>query len=106
MFTPFNQVKFGIAQGWLVDHPMLWEEYQSVLLRALQKEFDDGWEPITEVGPSAFKLRSYEKRSPIDGGDLVGYVLTFGITLVFDIIGRAKRTYYEPTEFRVALRKK
>ena len=33
-----------------------WQKIQSRVLPAIQQLRDDGWEPITEVGPSAIKL--------------------------------------------------
>src|SRR5689334_9364112 len=43
----------------------LWNINQAKWLPILQKELDSGWEPITEVGPSALKVRWH-------GGGLLG----------------------------------
>lgn len=37
----------------------LWREYQDKILPEIRKWMDEGWEPISEVGPAGFKM--YEK---------------------------------------------
>lgn len=34
-----------------------WQEYQSVFLKFLQKNYyDEGWQPVTEVGPAMIEI--------------------------------------------------
>lgn len=86
-----------------------WENYQDKILRALRAEMDQGWRPFTEVGPSAFKLRSYTKtESRVTVLDVIIWLLT--LTLVFWVQLLAgslwvNRIVYEPTEFRVGMTK-
>jgi hypothetical protein len=86
-----------------------WNYYQGTLLRELQKEINEGWKPITEVGPAAFKLRSYSKtESSVGAVDVLFWFLTFGLVFLIQLLAGSlttKRLYYEPTEFRVALMK-
>ena len=44
-----------------------WQQIQSHVLPIVQKLRDDGWEPITEVGPSALKIEDKVKQG--DWGD-------------------------------------
>ena len=78
-----------------------WDEYQNTLLKKLPTGYDLGWEPITEVGPSVFKVCFYEKNKTPHMSDVILWVVTLGIGF----------TNSEPnkiyclcaTEFRVAL---
>jgi hypothetical protein len=105
-FRP-NQIwyRIGLGEGPSSARQYFWDEYQNTLLRELQDEYEQGWEPITEVGPSAFKIRSYQKNAPLDFSDLVMWIVTLGFGLLMQILNPLKLTYYEPTEFRVTLRK-
>lgn len=83
-----------------------WDEYQNKLLVDLQNELDQGWEPITQVGPSAIKMRSYEKNAEPDLSDVLFWIATVGLGLLYQLLNPTKILYYEPTEFRVALRRR
>jgi hypothetical protein len=76
----------GLLQGEQDARIFFWSSHQAYLLMELRKEINDGWKPITEVGPSAFKVRMYTKT-----------------TLRNIIGGTPSRDYYEPEEFRVVL---
>jgi hypothetical protein len=65
-----------------------WNNSQEDLLKYLREEINNGWKPITEVGPASIKVRTFDK-------------LTFGQM----ITGVPARTWYEAEEFRVVLMK-
>jgi hypothetical protein len=84
-----------------------WNNNQARLLTELQSCLNQGWRPITEVGPSAFVLGSYEVTEHTFGFmNVVLWFLTLGISFIFDLLsgfGAYKMTRYYPTEFRVNL---
>ncbi|SRR5260221_2606210 len=59
---------------------LAWNQCQSWMLPAIQSWLDKGWQPITEVGPSGFSLRSH-------GGGLLGW------------------PWFEATEFIIKMRR-
>ncbi len=79
-----------------------WQNRQQAILAELQKWLDQGWEPVSEVGPGGFALRSYRAIKPT-ALDRIGYIFTFGGFLLLDLINR--NWYVEPTEFRVQMRR-
>jgi hypothetical protein len=84
-----------------------WNNYQGAVLRELQKEFEEGWKPITEVGPAAFLLNSYEVTGhDIGVVDVLMWFATLGLTFLLSLatgFHAYKVTRYEPVEFRVGL---
>jgi hypothetical protein len=86
-----------------------WNNSQVNLLPALQKDINEGWTPVTEVGPAAFNLRSFEVTEHTFGFiNVVLWFVTFGISFLFDLFsgfGAYKVTRYEPVEFRVVMAK-
>ncbi len=77
-----------------------WNDYQALILPELQKWLDQGWQPVTEIGPAGFHVRWYNKI----GITWLALLLTFGLSLVFDFANPDR--YCEPVEFRVALRRR
>lgn len=83
-----------------------WQECQSYIMAELQKWQDEGWEPIGEIGPSAIKTREYKslyQGSGALGGCLITLlaICTLGLFVPFMFT-----SYAEPTEFRVAMRRR
>lgn len=80
----------------------LWMNYQSKIMPEIQKLLDQGWEPITEVGPGGFSLRHFKAW---DGKSAAIFtVFTAGIGLLAAPFWSESRV--EPTEFRVKLRRR
>jgi hypothetical protein len=91
-----------------------WDSYQAKILAELRTDLDNGWEPISEVGPAGISLKTSRELPP----DLsfmgcmfyillwaIGGMATFG--LGFIIIPFMMMSYYaRPVEFRVNLRKR
>jgi len=81
-----------------------WNSSQAAILVALQKEINQGWKPITEVGPAAIKIRTYKSMRY----DFFGWIVIFlviiasmGIALIFlPFLGNQ---YAEPVECRITL---
>jgi hypothetical protein len=91
-----------------------WNNFQRGILSELQKEFDMGWEPISEVGPAGMSIQtSRELFTDVSGfGVIMGIVIyimvgigTFGIgffVFPFFMMSWIAR----PVAFRVNLRKR
>ena len=77
-----------------------WNNYQSRILPELHTWLDQGWEPVTEVGPAGFRVRWYNKFRIT----WLALLLTFGLSLIFDFANPDR--YCEPLEFRVAMRRR
>jgi len=43
----------GNENTWRID---LWSQHQYRIMSDIQRYIDDGWEPVTEVGPSGFDI--------------------------------------------------
>lgn len=86
-----------------------WEQEQQDIWLKLHAEAQQGWRPISEVGPAAFKLRSYTKtRSTVTALDVVFWILTFFLLFLFQLLAGHLWTndlYYAPVEFSVILAK-
>jgi hypothetical protein len=99
----------GAAGTEMTARMYIWNNTQADLLKGLQEEINEGWKPITEVGPSAFKLRSYTvTEHDVSFLEVVFWFLTFGLTFLFSLLtgfGASKRIWYEATEFSVAMMK-
>lgn len=81
-----------------------WQESQRFVLPKLQKWRDDGWEPVSEVGPSAIELRYYKSMGKTFGDKLLGF-LALAVSLGF-LVFWVRSEYVEPKEFRVTMRRK
>jgi len=82
-----------------------WQGHQSWLLPKLQKYLDQGWEPLTEVGPNAYVTRDFKSLTKATGclDALLMFCVvigTFGFGLFF-----IRSLYTEAVEFRVKLRR-
>ncbi|EKD52605.1 MAG: hypothetical protein ACD_61C00294G0002 [uncultured bacterium] len=88
----------------------LWTEEQVNILTALRSELDNGWEPVSEVGPSAINLEySTATESTVGCSNVFVWVLTCGIGLLFDLINGSFAVKYQRAtakSFIVKLRKK
>ncbi|HTX92276.1 MAG TPA: hypothetical protein VMC09_13785 [Anaerolineales bacterium] len=94
-------------EGELGARVYFWNNFQGKILPLLQNELDDGWKPITEIGPSGFKLRDYEVTKHTFGVmNVVLWFITLGISFIFDLLsgfGAYKVRRYEVVEFRATL---
>jgi hypothetical protein len=94
-----------------------WKSVQSNVRRELQKWFDEGWEPVSEVGPASVTVRSFKaiegtKRNPIRGSLtssivlwlwIVGVIGTVGLLFLF--VPLRVSDYLEPTEIRIQMKR-
>jgi len=83
-----------------------WQNYQNTILPLLQRRFDEGWEPISEVGAGGISLRQYTALRWSAGGwiwFLIITIATMGLGLIMLLFGLSP--YVEPVEFRVKLRR-
>jgi len=86
-----------------------WNESQSWILFQIREYMDQGWEPITQVGPGAIKL-GY-KKTYFDW-DFFGWFAYFGVGLatlgigffIMPLIFTFRVTF--PEEFKVTMRRK
>ncbi|MBI5666824.1 MAG: hypothetical protein HZC41_02355 [Chloroflexi bacterium] len=108
---------YGIGEMWLEGglvteyeaRVYFWNSTQVRLLKELQNEIEDGWKPITEVGPAAFKVR-YERKAKrgLSFIDVLAWFLTFGLVFLYQLLTGFKQyevNHYEAMEFRVGLSK-
>ena len=84
-----------------------WNDYQNEILPELQDELDNGWTPITEIGPAGIKITTKKERFfDWDVEDWLMYfgygIVTFGILFFFP----GSVWIARPSEFRVTLRRK
>ncbi|MCX5658075.1 MAG: hypothetical protein NTZ48_07670 [Candidatus Omnitrophica bacterium] len=69
----------GVVSDMMVRLTM-WANFQSLIMPALQKWFDKGWEAITEVGPSAIVLETIVRTVPnVSFLDVILWFLSFSI---------------------------
>jgi hypothetical protein len=84
-----------------------WEEYHRELTTNLQQWYDEGWQPIGEVGPPCFRIRTV--RDSRDTNPLYWIVVlvlaipTLGLSLLYAIVSQT--TFAEPTLFVVPMRR-
>jgi uncharacterized OB-fold protein len=79
----------------------VWMNYQSRISAALQKWYDEGWQPVGEVGPSSIKIHQYTQW---DGtAAVVWTIFTAGLALL--IAPFLRESFTEPTEFRLQMRR-
>lgn len=79
----------------------VWLSYQSRIGEELQKWYDEGWEPIGEVGPSCIRLNYFSKWNA--AGAIVFTILTAGLGIILTPFIRIQVT--EPAEFRLRMRR-
>jgi len=84
----------GLIAGEQDARLYFWNRFREDILEKLQAEIDSGWEPITEIGPVAFKLNSWSE-TPKRGF----WQYVFPIVMY-------PRTWYEVIDFRVMLVKR
>ena len=79
----------------------VWMNYQSKISAELQKWYDEGWQPVGEVGPSSIKIQQYKQW---DGIAAVWWtIFTAGLALL--IAPFLRESFTEPTEFRLQMRR-
>ena len=86
-----------------------WQESQSWLMVEITKLMDQGWEPITEVGPAGFTLGYKTTYFDWDAWGWIVYIIfgfmTFGVGfVVMPFISTHKVAF--PEEFRVKMRRR
>jgi hypothetical protein len=79
-----------------------WQNYQSYIFTDLQKLLDEGWQPITEIGPSCIQLRSFKSQDSLDLFQVLLIIGTLGIPFFF---GWTRSWKYELIGFQVKLRR-
>jgi hypothetical protein len=86
-----------------------WQNYQSMIMRDLQKLLDEGWRPIGEIGPAGINLRSFKS---YDSGDIFIYAMvivivfgTFGLGILAIPFFWPSSYKYELIGFKVELRR-
>jgi hypothetical protein len=79
----------------------VWLSYQSKIGEQLQICYDEGWEPIGEVGPSCIRLNYFSKWNA--AGAIVFTILTAGLGIILAPFIRTQVT--EPTEFKLRMRR-
>jgi hypothetical protein len=86
-----------------------WQESQNWILQEVTKLMDQGWEPITEVGPECFTIGFKKRFFDWDFFSWVMYiglgVATFGIGFVAMPFIKAYTVMF-PLEFKVSMRRK
>lgn len=79
-----------------------WQASQGVVLTELQKWIDQGWQPVTEVGPASIQLHTYRSLGkgclPVSFA-VLGILSSFGVGLLF------LPTFAEPFEVRIQMRR-
>jgi len=91
--------------GWISAHHYTepaarldyWHNYQSAIMPELQPLLDDGWQPLTEIGPACIQLRYYKSLEGqswfwlglgvIASGGLLLLVLPFMRTWKYQMVG-------------------
>ncbi len=84
-----------------------WQDWQSTILPELQTWLDQGWEPISEVGPGSIQIRTYRTLRFSVGGWIIFIILvimTFYLFLIYALLTIPE--YAEPVEFRVSMRRR
>ena len=85
-----------------------WADEQYNIMSSLNQEIADGWEPITEVGPSAIKYNDFTKSiSIIDCSRVLGWVLSLGLLFITDAFSgfARKEIWCEPLSVRIQLKR-
>ena len=80
--------KFGIMMSESQIKATFWDWYQQDILIRYQKTLDQGWEPISQVGPSALKIINHKAKG------------------FFDVTRTSTQNVMDLLEFRVAMRRR
>ena len=84
---------------------LFWQSEQANITRKLQSWLDEGWEPVGEVGPACFQVRTYRKWQPPALFLILG-ILSFGLLLIIELLTKYYcYDYMEVTEFRLPMRR-
>jgi hypothetical protein len=88
-----------------------WNDYQRGIMGELQKEFDNRWEPISEIGPGGITIKTKREfgNSPVERAFKLAFIIVGGFisvgigwfVLPFVIMDWIAR----PTGFRANLRR-
>ena len=71
-----------------------WAEKQREIKLALQKELDNGWEPISEVGPDAIELYYEKKQVPRFGlFEIILWIVTLSVVFWIHLLAGLYDTY-------------
>ena len=87
---------------------MFWQDYQRDILTALQLEIDQGWQPISEVGPASIEVYEYKvSKSKVGLIDVVLWIMTFGVMFLLQLLSgfNYTETWCEPSDIRVKMRR-
>lgn len=109
-FPQGNWVYIGSSGGYTIPGAKryYWEQIQQDILPQLQKWTDQGWKPITEIGPGAITLKQYKTWRPSFLGVIMAlfFVIgTYGLGL-FILPFMVGDWYADPVEFRVKFRRR
>jgi len=80
----------------------IWSWCQGVILPAIQEWIDDGWEPMTEVGPASIATRQYSRLNGV--AYAIFSVVTMGVGLLLPFLFLTP--VLEPVEFIVKMRRR
>ena len=72
-----------------------WQSAQASIMKKLQGWLDEGWQPIGEVGPACYQIRTYKKWQP-DAATWILGIMTFGLLLLVGFIN--PNHWYESME--------
>jgi hypothetical protein len=60
-----------------------WQNIQSYVMPELQKLLDEGWQPVTEIGPACIQLRHYKSLEGANWiGIGIGIIASWGLLLL------------------------
>jgi hypothetical protein len=105
-YRPENRGKVYIGPGgYTIPGGCLffWQSEQGSLAKKLQSWFDKGWEPVGEVGPACYQVRTYRKWEPSIGTWVLA-LPTVGLALIASF-NRERYQYMKATEFRLQIRR-
>ncbi len=86
-----------------------WSESKSYIMREIQKWLDEGWEPMTQIGPDCWEMEKSSISNTSKWGPLawmiwfIGLIATFGLA-IFMLFGKTE--VYKPTAFRVQMKRR
>jgi hypothetical protein len=81
-----------------------WQNIQSSVMPQLQQLLDEGWQPVTEIGPACIQLRHYKS---LEGANwtwsIIGALFTWGLSLLFMLFSGTWK--FQMIGFHVQLRR-
>lgn len=81
-----------------------WQNIQPMVMQELQPLLDEGWQPITEIGPACVQLRYYKSLEGIScAWVIIGALFTWGVSLLF--LPFQKSWKFNMTGFQLQLRR-